>query len=92
MKEFQAENDRRLLMNENSLSALINATADHENPSLTISDQSEKLVDNTDTLERRSNADRSKLNVKAIRFTSDTLKVRLEFHLKLLKFFSSVML
>jgi hypothetical protein len=103
MKEFQAENDRHQLMTENNLTALINATANYINPSLIISDQSEKSSDsiedayshsnqarnNTITLEKRSNTHRSKSHMKT---NPDTLKVRLYFHLKLLNFSSSIML
>ena len=79
MKEFQVENN---------LTAMINATADHINPALTISDQSEKSSDNTEeihshlnqTKTKLSNSDRSRLNVKTNRFTSDTFRVRLYFH------------
>ncbi|CAF3962043.1 unnamed protein product [Adineta steineri] len=87
MKEFNAEVDQPQKKPETNLAGLINATANHQDPSTTVDNQSEvsstmntddiqypsnETKNNTNVLEKRPLIDRSKTSVKIHRSIFDT--------------------
>ncbi|CAF1112794.1 unnamed protein product [Adineta steineri] len=87
MKEFNVKDDQPQKKPETSLAGLINATANHQDPSTTVDDQSEvsstmntndiqyplnETKNNTNVLEKRPLIDRSKTSLKIHRSIFDT--------------------